>query len=99
MRRYWKGIIAAVVAVAITVTQAVESALHDGSWGQEDTIVVLLAFLGAVAVYFKGNDVPPGKRPDPNVSERGYTIIELLIGFIFALILLVILLKLLNVAL
>lgn len=55
MSKYWKTIIATVCAVAITVVQAVQAGSTDGAWTSEDTIVTVLAFLGAVAVYAKAN--------------------------------------------
>ena len=55
MSKYWKAILAAVTAVAITTVQAVQAASADGTWSKEDTTVVVLAFLGALAVYGKSN--------------------------------------------
>ena len=69
LSRYWKSIIAAGIAVAITVVQAVQAASADGVWSTDDTIVTVLAFLGAAGVYFKANTPPEGEPSDPNVSE------------------------------
>lgn len=70
MTRYWKSILATLTAIAITVVQAVQAAGADGSWSQEDTIVCVLAFLGAVAVYTKANTPPAGEPADPAMSEQ-----------------------------
>ena len=55
--RPYKAIAAAVIAVAITVVQAIQSQSADGQWTTEDTIVTILAFLGAVAVYLTSNPI------------------------------------------
>ena len=52
---YWKTVVASLIAVAIVAVQAIQEARHDGSWTTEDTLVVALAVLGAVGVYFKSN--------------------------------------------
>jgi hypothetical protein len=70
MSRYWKSIIAAVTAIAITTVQAIQAAQADGSWSTDDTTVTVLAFLGAVLVYAKGNDRPVDEPYDPDISER-----------------------------
>lgn len=60
----YKAIVAAVIAVAIVVIQVVMTQVADGAWTLEDTFVSVLAFLGAVGVYFKEN--PPtttGRHP------------------------------------
>ena len=69
MSRYWKAILAVTTAVGITVVQAVQAAYLDGTWTTEDSLVVALAFLGAVAVYGKANTPPAGQPSDPDVSE------------------------------
>jgi hypothetical protein len=69
--RYWKGVLAAVTAVAVTVVQAIQAQSNDGTWTKEDTIVVVLAFLGAIAVYATPNTPPKGEPADPNMSEQG----------------------------
>lgn len=53
---YWKSIIATLTAIAVTVVQAIQASQADGEWSNEDTIVTVLAFLGAVLVYAKAND-------------------------------------------
>lgn len=63
MSRYWKAIVAAAVAVAITVVQTVLSNQADGNWTTEDTLVTVLAFLGAVGVYVTQNTTT-----DPQVA-------------------------------
>jgi len=55
MSKYWKAIIATIAAVGITVVQAVQSSYADGSWTTEDTLVTVLAFLGALGVLAKAN--------------------------------------------
>lgn len=60
-KRPWKAIIAILIPVAITIVQLVQSSLNDGSWTNEDTFNVILAVLGAVAVYFV---------PNPKVVDR-----------------------------
>lgn len=67
--RYWKTVVAAVIAVAITMLQLVYSLQEDGVWSNEDTLVTAIAFLGAVGVYFKANTPPSGHPSDPNISE------------------------------
>jgi hypothetical protein len=68
MSSYAKAIIAVVVAVLIAGAQAAMSALGDGNWTTEDTLVVILAILGAVGVYAIPNKpyVQTGGRTDPN---------------------------------
>lgn len=70
MTRYWKSILATLTAISITVVQAIQAAGADGAWTQEDTIVTILAFLGAVAVYTKANTPPAGEPADPSMSEQ-----------------------------
>ena len=65
MSAYWKAVIATVVAIAITTVQAVLSAQADGAWTTEDTLVTVLAFLGAVGVYAKANT-----SSDPRVQAN-----------------------------
>lgn len=64
MSAYYKAVIAAACAIAITVVQVVISQQQDGAWTTEDTLVTLLAFLGALGVYFKANvtDNPAAHR-------------------------------------
>ena len=64
MSKYWKSIIAAAVAAAITVLQVVITQRADEVWTTEDTLVTVLAFLGAIGVYFKANvtDDPAAHR-------------------------------------
>jgi hypothetical protein len=57
--QYWKAIIATLTAIAITVVQAVQAGSADGKWTTEDTLVTILAFLGAIAVYAKANEPAP----------------------------------------
>lgn len=76
MSRYWKTVIATVVAIAITTVQTVLSSQKDGDWTTEDTLVTLLAFLGAVLVYAKANTPPDGGPADPNVSETNPTVLH-----------------------
>ena len=71
LTRYWKGILAAVTAIAVTVVQAIQASSSDGAWTKEDTIVVVLAFLGALSVYAVPNVPPAGQPADPNMSEQG----------------------------
>ena len=54
-KKPWKAIVALLIPVAITVVQLVQSALNDGAWTSEDTFNVILAVLGAVAVYLVPN--------------------------------------------
>ena len=54
-KRPYKAIAAAVVAVLITVVQVVKTQNGDGDWSTDDTLVTILAFLGAVAVYLTRN--------------------------------------------
>ena len=62
-KRPYKAYVAVAVAVAITVTQVILELITDGqTWTTEDTIVTILAFLGAVSVYVVGNPIVP----DPN---------------------------------
>lgn len=56
-KRPWKAIVAILIPIAITVVQLVQSSLNDGSWTNEDTFNVVLAVLGAVAVYFVPNPI------------------------------------------
>lgn len=74
MSRYWKTVIATVVAILITTVQAVQTGFQDKAWTTEDTIVTILAFLGAVLVYAKANTPPPGERARDDISEtsQGY---------------------------
>jgi hypothetical protein len=55
MTRYWKSIIAAVIAVLVILVQAIQAQSADGVWTGEDTIVTILVLLSAVGVYFKAN--------------------------------------------
>lgn len=55
MSKYWKSVIATVAAILITTIQAVQASLSDGAWTTEDTLITIIAFLGAVLVYAKGN--------------------------------------------
>ncbi len=95
MTRYWKTIIATVTAIAITTVQAVQAAYADAVWTTEDTLVTVLAFLGAVLVYAKANTPPSRSRPDPNMSEQGYGLVELLVAAFFAVLIVYLLTRLL----
>ena len=68
MSKYWKSAIATAVAIAITVVQVVISQRADGAWTTEDTLVTVLAFLGAVGVFVKANTtVDPQAHRDQSV--------------------------------
>lgn len=54
-RKPWKAIVALLIPVAITVVQLVQSNFNDGAWTSEDTFNVILAVLGALAVYLVPN--------------------------------------------
>ena len=54
-KRPWKAIVAVVLAVAIVAVQAIQTALNDQVWNTEDTMVVILAVLGALSVYLVPN--------------------------------------------
>jgi len=56
-KRPWKAIVAVLIPIAITVVQLVQSSLYDGAWTNEDTFNVVLALLGALAVYFVPNPI------------------------------------------
>lgn len=56
-KKPWKAIVAILIPIAITVVQLVQSNLYDGTWTTEDTFNVVLAVLGAVAVYFVPNPI------------------------------------------
>jgi hypothetical protein len=72
MSSYAKAIVAAVAAVIIAGIQAALSLLGDGTWTVEDTLVVILAIVGAVAVYAVPNKpyVQTGGTTDPNFDGR-----------------------------
>jgi len=71
MSRYAKTWVAVIVAVLIAGLQTALSVLGDGIWTMEDTIVVLLAIVGAVGVYAVPNTPPQGQPSDPTISEKG----------------------------
>lgn len=54
-KRPYKAYVAAAIAVAITIVQAVQAQSADGVWSGEDTTVTILAFLSTVLVYFTEN--------------------------------------------
>lgn len=54
-KRPYKTYAAALIAIAITVVQAIQAQSADGAWTTEDTLVTILAFLGAAAVYVTEN--------------------------------------------
>lgn len=70
MSKYLKTIITVVVAVAIAALQAAITALQDGRWTLEDTLVVLVAVLGVLGVYLAPNTPAPGEARDPTLSVR-----------------------------
>ena len=53
--RPWKAVAAAVVAVLLIAIPVVQTALLDGVWDTQDTLTVILAVLGAAAVYLVPN--------------------------------------------
>lgn len=59
---YWKTIIAAAIAVLILTVEAIEVALYDDVWSTADSLTVGLAFLNAVATYFKANTNARGEN-------------------------------------
>lgn len=56
-KRPVKAIVAIAIAVAVAVVQAVAAAYTDEVWNINDTIVVVLAGLGALGVYFAPNPI------------------------------------------
>jgi hypothetical protein len=63
-KRPWKAAVAIAIPVAIAVAQAIASAYTDEQWDVNDTIVVVLALLGALGVYLVPN-------PIVKAEERG----------------------------
>lgn len=69
LSRYWKAIIASLVPVALTASEAALIAFGDNKWTGEDTLKVTIAVLGAIGVYSKANVKPEEQPYDPTVSE------------------------------
>ena len=61
-KKPWKAIAAILIPVAITVVQLVQSQIGDGAWTNEDTLNVVLAVLGALAVYLVPNPIVKADR-------------------------------------
>ena len=72
MSSYAKAIVATVAAVLIAGLQAALSLIGEGTWTTEDTLVVVAAVVGAIAVYAVPNKpyVQPGGATDPNFDGR-----------------------------
>jgi uncharacterized membrane protein len=54
-KRPWKAVVAILIPVAVAVVQAIAAAYTDEQWDVNDTIVVVLALLGALGVYLVPN--------------------------------------------
>jgi len=88
--RYLKSIIATAVA-ALTALQA---AISDERVTNNEWIIVALAALGAAGVYLVPNSPPDGEPADPDMSEQGYSIIELAVGVLVLVILVLVIARL-----
>ena len=92
MSRYAKTIIAVLVA-GLTALQV---AITDSTVSGQEWVVIALAAVGAVGVYAWPNTPPAGQPADPTISERGYTVVELLIIVVIVIIVAVFLFELLE---
>lgn len=68
-KRPYKAYAAVVIAVLITVVQVVQAQSADGVWSGEDTSTTILAFLGAVLVYWIENPKVPSGPTNPPVRD------------------------------
>lgn len=60
-KRPYKAIVAVAIPVAVAAVQAIAAAYTDEQWDFNDTLVVILAVLGALGVYLV---------PNPKAVER-----------------------------
>lgn len=92
MTRYRKALIAAIPA-ALAGLKVLSDALGDGTVSSQEWIALTVAILGALGVYAAPNDPPAGEPADPNLSERGYGLLELVVVVLLILILVFVLLR------
>jgi hypothetical protein len=91
MSRYAKT----VVAVAIAALTVLASAITDDVVTKAEQINILLAALGALGVYAIPNKPPVGEPHRPDLSEQGYSVVELMVAAFFAVLIVFLLVRLL----
>jgi hypothetical protein len=61
-KKPWKALVPIIFGILYAVFEAVQIALGDGSWDNDDTTAVVVALLSAVVVFLTRN---------PKIAERG----------------------------
>jgi hypothetical protein len=58
-KRPWKALVPIALGIIYTVWQAIEVALGDNEWSEQDTLTVIGALITALLVYFVPNPPAP----------------------------------------